>query len=95
MPNARGSIFVFVFGALGISALVALAAFITQNNVPASSIATNASEYFQQTSVVNHTQGFIQNVTVTGLTVISPMPLLLAILALAACLMVFLLVVRK
>jgi hypothetical protein len=95
MPNARGSIFVFVFGALGISALVALAAFITENNVPTSSIATNASEYFQSSSVVNHTQGFVQNVTVTGLSVISPMPLLLAILAFGACLLVFLLVVKK
>ena len=96
MANARGAIFIFIFVAIGIVGLVALAAFITQNNIPATStISSNVSQYLTNTSVVNHTMGFQRNVTAQGMGIISPLPLLAAIFAIGAGIFVFLTVVKR
>ena len=96
MANAMGAFFIFLFVAIVATGTIAVFAFISQNNnMTVGSTATNVQEYLSNTSVVNHTQAFVENATVTASTVISPLPLLCAIFALAAGIMVVLVVVTR
>lgn len=96
MANARGAVFIFVIVAVGILGLTMTMAFISENNRPElGSVATNASIYVTNSTPVNQSMQFIQNVSVSGTTFVSPLPLLAAIFALAAGLLVLLLVVKR
>lgn len=96
MANARGSVFLFVFMAIGIMGMVTVAAFMAENNkMSTGSVANDATIYLSNTSAVNASTQFAANVSTAGAQLTSPLPLLMAILAIGAACLLFLLVVKK
>jgi len=94
--GTMGAFFIFLFIAIGIVGFITVMAFISANDQPTvGSVATNVSIYVQNSSVVNHTMQFEQNTTSAGMAVLSPLPIIFAVIVLACALFVFLIVVKK
>ena len=93
---AHGSVFIFVFVIIGIVGFVGLLGFMNMNNDPSvGSVVTNASEYLNDSSVVNHTYQFGQNVSASAATFVSPLPILAMVFFVAAVIMVFIVISKK
>jgi len=95
MSGALKAFFVFLFVILGVIGFITVMAFVTENNIPAASIADNASAYLDNTSLVNHTMGFQRNVTAQATGAVIPLPMLVMIFAIGAACMVFIVVIKK
>jgi len=95
MSGALKAFFVFLFVILGVIGFITVMAFVTENNIPAASIAENASSYLDGTSLVNHTMGFQRNVTAQATGALIPLPMLVMIFAIGAACMLFLVVIKK
>jgi hypothetical protein len=95
MSGALKAFFVFLFVIFGVIGFITVMTFVTENNAPAASVAENATAYLSNSSVVNHTMAFQQNVTAQATTALLPLPMLAMIFALGAAVMLFLLVIRR
>jgi len=95
MSGALKAFFIFLFVILGVVGFITVMAFVTENNIPAESVASNASVYLDNTSLVNHTMGFQQNVTAQATGAMIPLPMLVMIFAIGAACMLFIVVIKK
>jgi hypothetical protein len=95
MSGALKAFFVFLFVIFGVIGFITVMAFVTENNAPAASVVGNATAYLSNSSVVNHTMAFQQNVTAQATTALLPLPMLAMIFAIGAAVMLFLLVIRR
>jgi hypothetical protein len=96
MSSVAGKMFMLVFLMIGAIALFGVMAFIVTNHAPVDATINNSlNSYYDTQQIVNQTMNKTIQMEVAGATILSPMPLLIAICVLASGLFIFMIVIKR
>jgi len=96
MSSVAGKMFLLVFLMIGCVGLVGIIAFIVTNNHPIdATINSSLNSYYDTQQLVNQTMNKTVQMAQAGTTLISPLPLFVAICVLAGALFTFMLIIKR